>query len=179
MIELGDFTPAALLPAAQKFHERVMAGDREVLFRVNSFGGSVFAGLDLIQAVTDARARGLRVRCVVDTKAMSMGFVFLQTACDERMMTKRSTLLAHNGVLNGLPIGSARELDEAREMLHALDDAMSAVCAARLHLSLPEYRAKLRRHAWVMAYEEALAVGAVDRIVDPLLLPPVYLLASN
>lgn len=172
MIDVGAFSAQDLAPVRRKFAERVAAGDKVINFRINSFGGSVFDGLDLIQQVTDARARGVWVRCVVDTKAMSMGFVFLQTACDDRMMTPRAVLLTHNGSTGAQ--GTVDDLEEAMQMVRALNDAMARVCAARMGMPLERYKAKIRRHAWTMSADEALAVRAVDRVVDPLLLPPSY-----
>lgn len=172
MIELGDFDEDHLPDVTRLFMQAYARKDPVVTFRIDSFGGSVFDGLDLIQLVTDARAEGMRVRCVVDTKAMSMGFVFLQAACDERYMTKRSVLLSHNASTSTR--GDLGDIEEAAELLRALNDSMASVCASRLGMPLAEFREKIRDHAWIMSWEEALAVGAVDGVVDPLVLPPLF-----
>ncbi len=173
MIEIGDFSVEDLAPVQAKFDELVSGGAKVVVFRINSYGGSVRAGLDFIQAVDEARKRGVRTECVVDYKAMSMGFVFLQAACDVRIMTTRSILLAHSAS-SDFDRGTAVEIANELAYLQALDRAMSELSAARLFISVEEYRAKTTGRDWTMTWEEALDVGAIDRVVDPMSLPPLY-----
>jgi len=61
---------------------------------IDSYGGSVGAGMALIQVMRAAQARGLRIDCVVTGNAMSMGF-FILAACDNRYTLKDSLLLWH------------------------------------------------------------------------------------
>jgi ATP-dependent protease ClpP protease subunit len=75
MIEIGSFTDDDLAPAQAKFDELVSQGAKTVLFRINSNGGSIRAGLDLIQHLEQFRKSGGRVECVVDYRAYSMGFL--------------------------------------------------------------------------------------------------------
>jgi hypothetical protein len=58
--------------------------------------------------------------------------------------------------------------------LEALDRAMAEMCAARLFISVEEYRAKVFGRDWTLDYNDALDVGAIDRVVDPMTLPPLY-----
>lgn len=176
MIEITDFGDAELAPVLEKATELVDKGDKTLLFRINSFGGSIFAGMDLILAIEDLKKRGVTVQCVVDFKAMSMGFVFLQSVCDERLMTKRSTLLTHNGSTSTR--GTVEQIQEDAQLLAALNESMASTCADRLGMGLDEYKAKIAPGAWTMAWREALAVNAVDDIVDPADLPPLHRLAE-
>jgi ATP-dependent protease ClpP protease subunit len=178
MIEIGDVTEDDLAPARAKFDERVAAGDKVVTFRLNSFGGSVFDGMDFIQYVENAKkVNGVHVQCVVDSKAMSMGFAFLQSFCDERLMTKRSLLLAHNSSTRAQ--GTAEEIENQVKFSRALDAALAEVCAKRLKMPVAEYKAKIAHSDWTMAWEEALQVGAVDGTVDEATLPPLFPLAAK
>lgn len=61
---------------------------------INSPGGSVQAGLQLISSINMAQARGIRFRCIVPVLAASMGFQVL-AHCDERYSLKYSMLLFH------------------------------------------------------------------------------------
>jgi ATP-dependent protease ClpP protease subunit len=173
MIDVLDVASSDLAPAQKKFDELVAGGDKVVMFRINSFGGSVFEGMQFIQHVEDAkRANGVHVMCVVDFKAMSMGFAFMQSFCDDRLMTKRSVLLAHNSS-SGVK-GNAIEQEEQLQISRALDAALAEVCAARLKMSVADYKAKIAFHAWTMAWEEAMAAGAVDNTIDQSMLPAPY-----
>lgn len=173
MIEIKDVDEASLIPVTKKFDELVAQGDKTIMFRINSFGGSIFGGLDFIQHIEEAKKQNrIFVYCVVDTKAMSMGFAFLQSFCDERLMTKRSVLLAHNG--STMARGNSDQIEEARQMILALSEALAEQCAARLKISVKEYKAKIEKNAWTMAWEEALKVGAIDGTIDPMLLPPLH-----
>jgi ATP-dependent protease ClpP protease subunit len=173
MIEIGAVTAEDLAPAKAKFDELVKAGDKTVLFRINSFGGSVFEGIDFLQYIENTKkTQGIHVQCVVDTKAMSMGFVFLQSFCDERLMTKRSVLLAHNSSTRLQ--GTAEEIEKALKFSRALDAALAEICAKRLHMSVAAYKKKIAHNDWTFGWEEALKVGAIDGTVDEDSLPALY-----
>lgn len=175
LIEIGDISEALVVPVLKKFDERVEAGDKTINFRIDSFGGDIFLGMDFIQHVEDsARRNDLHVKCYVDKAAMSMGLVILESICDERFMTKRSVLLAHNGSAGAR--GTADEMGQQVEFLRALNVAMSEVVGSRLKIGVEAYRAKIAHGDWVFTWEEALAVGAVDAVVDPRDIPVAYVL---
>lgn len=177
LIEVSDIGGDELTPVLKKFDERVTAGDLEIMFRLDSYGGSIFAGLDFIQHVEDAtRNKGILVTCVVDTKAYSMAFVILQSgACTSRLMTERSTLLAHNG--RTTVKGTAVDIESEAKFLRALDESMASLVVKRMGtLSLSDYRYKVEGKDWTMASTEALEVNAVDDVVDPELLPDAFAL---
>lgn len=163
-VEIGDFDDEGLMAMYAGLIERLEAGDKVIYFRINSFGGSIFGGLDYMRVVNDVRKAGIRTVCVVDTRAYSMGAVFLEGACDERYLTKRSTLLFHNGSTEAA--GNANDLREAVALLDALNRSMALVVAGRLGMALDEYEARIAKHSWILAADEALAVGAVDGVVE-------------
>ena len=176
MIELSDIHEDELAPAVKKVEELVAAGSKEVMFRINSYGGAVFDGMEFIQAIEEHKKAGVRVICVVDFKAYSMGFAILQAVCDERLITKRSTLLAHK-VSSGVK-GNADAIEEELQSLRAWDLALAELCADRLKMSTEAYQEKVSRGDWTLAWKEALEVGAVDGVIDPKRLPPVYKLEA-
>lgn len=59
-------------------------------------------------------------------------------------------------------------------MLNALNEALAEIEGGRLKISVEEYKAKIAKRAWIMNWQEALDVGAVDGIVSPNSLPTVY-----
>jgi ATP-dependent protease ClpP protease subunit len=176
LITINDFGADELAPVRKKFDERATAGDTEIWFRLHSTGGDVFAGLDLIQHVEDTkRAKGIHTVCVVDFYAYSMAATFLQSnACDDRLMTKRSTLLFHR--VSGGASGTAKDMREAAAFMDAIDEAMAAMDSARMKISLPEFELKTDGRDWTLAWLEAVDVGAVDGLIDPTCLPAAYTL---
>lgn len=179
MIQVGAFDEAHLKPALDKFNERVAAGDKKILFKVNSNGGSLFEGMEFIQTMEDVKKStpGLIVECTVDWRASSMGFLFLQSeVCDQRFMTKRSFLLAHNGSTSAE--GGVEELQQAANRLRTFNKAMAEIGSKRLKISKEEYLSKISRMDWTMDWTEALRVGAVDAVKDSKTLPACYKLAE-
>lgn len=173
-IEIGDVGYEELSPVVQTFADRVNAGDKVILFRINSFGGSIFAGMDFIDLVTQVkRVQGIKVQCLVGTKAMSMGLVILESEmCDERYALPHSVFLAHNGSSGGE--GTAEQLRESAAILTALNAAMAQIIGSRLFMGPAAYSIMVAKHAWVFAGPEALAVGAIDALVRPESVPPLY-----
>jgi ATP-dependent protease ClpP protease subunit len=172
-IPVTEFDAAFLNPAADKFDELVDEGETKIWLQIDSFGGSIFDGMDFIKRIEDAKKRnpGVKTVCAVDVKAYSMGWALLQSgACDERVMTKRSTLLAHNA--SGGTKGTADQMEEDAELVRELSNALAEMCAARLKISVDEYKAKIDRRAWTFGWEKAVEIGGVDRVVDPSDIPP-------
>lgn len=138
-----------------------------VTLRISSYGGSIRYGLQLIQAVEDAKVEhGLRTVCLVDGPAYSMAFDLLQSgACDTRVMRLHSTLLAHRASREAS--GNMAALSEAARVLAALDRAFVLAAADRMGMTPEALQARIGDGpaGWIMAADEALAVHAVDAVV--------------
>lgn len=166
-VEVGDFDDEGLGAARASLAGHLAAlpetGPRVLTFRVNSWGGSVYDGLDFVREVNDLRHLGIRTVCVVDNRAMSMAFLFLQAACDERLAVPWAILLAHQ-VRGGAKGGAA---DLASEALHlaAINRAMALTISRRLGWPIEQYEELVRFGDWTLAADEAIAVGALDGYV--------------
>ncbi len=171
-IEIQDVFEEDLAGAKLNFDARVRLGDRVVAFKINSFGGSIFDGLDFIAHVARAKQiYGIRTQCYVDGKAVSMGLVMLESSmCDERYAVPGAFFLGHNGSSSAK--GTVEEIREAADLLAALNWGMSEIIGARLVFGPAGYRLKVAKHAWSFGAAEALAVGAIDAIVFSA--PPAY-----
>jgi len=107
---------------------------KNVLVRIQSPGGSVFAGFDMARDIEESN---VPVICVVDQYAASMAFYILQ-ACDVRVMTDRSIIMGHQvatssqGQLN-------RHLSTISELI-ALDSAMAHFITAKSKMTYDEYQ---------------------------------------
>lgn len=65
-----------------------------IVLLINSPGGEVYAGLNLIGAMKMAKSRGVRFDCAVTTMAASMAFQILAN-CDRRYVLNNTFLLWH------------------------------------------------------------------------------------
>lgn len=170
-IPVGDFNDEALGPIQKKFDERVEAGDTQIYFRIDSNGGAVDPGMDLINHIKDAKQRyGLKVNCQVEYKAYSMGFIFLQAVCDSRIAASDAMLMTHS-VAGSVQHAHADGFADALADLEAHNAMAAAICAPRLGLTESAYRAKVDHNEWWMGAKAALKAHAVDSISDQFPLP--------
>ncbi len=175
-VEINDVHDEEMISALTQFVGLVKSGEKEVTFRIDSFGGSIFLGMKFIQIIEDIkRLEGVHTVCVVDSKAMSMGIVILESGvCDMRLMTKRSVLLAHNA--SSRVEGTAEQMRQEASFLDALNTSLAEMVAGRAGLPTEFYKGKVAHGDWVMAWEEALSAGLIDGTVSPFdVAPPVLL----
>lgn len=173
-IFVGDFDEDHIIPAALQFQELVQNGAKEVVFRVHSFGGSYFLGMDFIAFVEDLKKReDVRTICLVDSRSMSMGLLFLESgACDVRLMTERSVLLTHKTSAGCQ--GNSNAIRECLGELNAIDEATDRMVSARIGMPLKEYRRRIATGAWTLAASDALKFHFVDGLIDASEVPPNY-----
>lgn len=173
MIEIGSIYSDEIKVAQLKIDDQVESGNKQIVLRINSNGGGIFTGLDFIQYLDELKKDGVRITCVVDHRAISMAFVILQAACDERLATDRALFLAHNGSVKSEG-GTKEDLEEDVDLLATLNENMARICSKRMGMKLEEYKKHLHdKKSWIFGPEEALRVHAIDKIVDPKDLPPV------
>lgn len=85
---------------------------------INSPGGSVEAGLQLVEAIHIAQSRGVTVRCAVSTLAASMAFIILNE-CNERYALSNSLLLFHPA--RAMLMFATIRAEDARKMAEDLE----------------------------------------------------------
>jgi len=142
---------------------------KELYFKINSTGGEVETGNDLIDAIEQA---GIPTVCVADHQASSMALAVLES-CDKRYMTKRTFLMAHEIMASGV-VGNEHQLEQEVETLRVLNRAMMEHLAARTGMSIEKLLAKTNNKMWFMNWPEALKVHMVDGIwKDVRTMPPV------
>ncbi len=143
------------------------AGADTVMLEINTPGGSADEGHEMSRIIENAP---ITVACVVDGKAASMGMYLLQS-CDVRVMTKRSYLMVHQVAF--IVRGGARitqsSADDMREHLGVATRGYVEWVAHRMKVSVKDILAKIDRGGeWFISWEEALKVGAVDKVIsDP------------
>jgi ATP-dependent protease ClpP protease subunit len=89
----GDVT-ADIVVQADQVRMLASKGHKTINLIINSPGGSVYAGLQFINAMIAAQSKDVKFKCYVGGMAASMAFQFL-AHCDERYATPYALLLWH------------------------------------------------------------------------------------
>lgn len=121
-----------VMQLVERVEELSSASKEPINILINSPGGSVFAGIQLVEAIHIAQNRGVTIRCAVSTMAASMAFIIL-AECDERYAFSNSLLLFHPASV-GIMFGVLRA-EQARaiaEDLEAINDDMSDLMKAAM-----------------------------------------------
>ncbi|MGB0589566.1 MAG: ClpP family protease [Myxococcota bacterium] len=159
-IELNGSISRQMIQSAQskllKFDEK---SHEPVWIRLNSGGGSVDAGLILIDTMQAVESP---VYCVVESKAYSMAAIIL-TFCERRYALDHATIMLHEA-----SYGTAGEDPSIRSRLDFLTrylDLLHVEIAKKLNMRVDVYRAKIRDAWWLMAHE-AKKAGVIDEVIS-------------
>lgn len=90
---IGPIGPE-VIAKADTLEKLSVESDDPITLIINSPGGQVLPGLQLISAMRVAQSRGVKIRCLVPIMAASMAFQFL-AECSERYAFANSLLLFH------------------------------------------------------------------------------------
>lgn len=146
----------------QKAQARILELDEQskepIWLRINSGGGSVEAGLVLIDTIGGIQSP---IYCVVESKAYSMAAIIL-TFCDRRYALPHATIMLHEA-----SYGTAGEDPSNRSRLDFLArylDRLHIQIASRLEMPVDSYRARIRDAWWLLA-DEAAKAGVIDAVI--------------
>jgi ATP-dependent Clp protease, protease subunit len=154
-VPVSDASADRLIALIEGADQRKLEG---LVIEINTPGGSVESGRLISRAIESAVTP---IYCLVDGDAASMGMYILQS-CPQRLMTKRSMLMAHNpsaGVQ-----GQEQDFLNVAAMLKATGDALGEHVCHRMLLEPKDCRSRFDGKEWWLGYDEALKVGAIDRV---------------
>lgn len=157
----GGVTFDSMKGAQKKLLELDAEGNEPIWIRINSPGGSVDAGLILIDTL---KAVDSPVHCIVESSAYSMAAILL-TYCDKKYGMPHATFMLHEA-----SYGTAGEDPSNRSKLDFLTkylDRLHEEIAKNLKMDLKKYRARIR-DAWWMLADEAKSIGLIDQIITNL-----------
>ena len=147
------------MKAAQKrLLELDAEGHDPIWIRINSPGGSVDAGLILIDTMEAIESP---TYCVVESSAYSMAAILL-TFCDKKFGLPHATYMLHEA-----SYGTAGEDPQNRSKLDFLTkylDRLHEEIAKNIKMDLKKYRARIR-DAWWMLSDEAKSIGLIDEVI--------------
>lgn len=128
---------------------------------LNSPGGDVMAGLEIINYIKSLQSRDKQIICIAHN-AMSMAFVIFQY-CSKRYILYSSTLMQHQMAL-GVK-GKLYDINSRMSYLNSLELKINQDQATRLNISLDKFT-KLIQNDWWMYSEDILLNNAADKIVS-------------
>src|SRR5438093_7596257 len=135
----------------------------DIQFYINSPGGSVSAGLGIIDTMRCLRC-DVATTCI--GMAASMGACLLAGGTKgKRAVLQNSQVMLHQPLIGGVLQGPATDLGiEAAHMLR-LRDRLYKLMAAYTGKSAEQIHRDFDRNKWLFA-EEAVEYGACDRVLD-------------
>ena len=135
-------------------------GKSEVRLHINSYGGDVFAGLAIYEAVK--KCKGLSIH--VDGVAASMAAVI--ALCGKPLhMGRYSRLMVHR--VSGAVNGSAEDMKQTAGLIESLETDLAQIMSGRMNMKPEEVKRRYFDGSdhWFTA-EEAHAAGLADGITD-------------
>lgn len=144
---------------------RDLPGDLWVV--INSYGGSVAAGMEIAKVLYGEQRAGNRVVCVAQNAVVSMAFN-LYTHCDVKVATAKTYFLFHRlryANLDGGPPLTARNIRLAALELDKLDALFDSGNAEALHMT-PEVYSLHADQETPWNERKLRDLGYVDQIVE-------------
>jgi hypothetical protein len=93
-IEIIDVIDAGIIEKAQQLEKMTRTSTEAVTILINSPGGYIDPGFVFVDAVEQAKARGVKVKCATGVLSASMAFIIL-SHCSERYALPNTMLLFH------------------------------------------------------------------------------------
>ena len=128
---------------------------------INSPGGDVMAGLEIVNYIKSLQTREKQVICIAHN-AMSMAFVIFQY-CSQRYILYSSTLMQHQMSL-GVK-GKLYDINSRMSYFNSLELKINQDQATRLNMTLADFTHLIQNDWWLYA-EDILLNKAADKIVS-------------
>lgn len=162
---LESYIAKGLITPESRIRAAIAAAGPEIELYINSFGGDVFAGNEMIIALKAAMAAGKSVEVVVGATAFSMAanmIVMLPGAA--KISAYSNTRIGFHGAYT-YTVGGAESHSDSAEMLAGINaQVISAIkakgCKAKVEEWFSEGRVKF------LTASQALKMGLIDSIVD-------------
>lgn len=158
--EIDDDTVKAFKAQLQA---NIDAGQKTIIVEIDTPGGSLGAGMEMIKAIERAP---VPVMCVVDGGGLSMGLAVLQS-CDVRTMTSRSALMGHE--VASAARGQTTQAQNFADVLHVLNQALANQICSKAKVSPEAYLKRISGgREWWMTSADAAKAGFIDFEVESL-----------
>jgi len=148
--------------AIKSLNEFASDSTKPVYLVLNSPGGSVLDGFELVNTLEVLESKKIETICVVETMAYSMAAI-LATYCSKTYIHKFASLMYHPASY-GIS-GSVTKINTRVNFTNNYLHILSKDVAKRLKMTVEAYEAKVHDEWWLTA-EEALRAGIVVGILD-------------
>ena len=128
---------------------------------INSPGGDVIAGLEIINYIKSLQKRSKQIICI-SHNAMSMAFAIFQY-CSQRYILYSSTLMQHQMSLKVQ--GKLYDINSRMSYLNTLENKLNQDQASRLGMSVQNFT-NLIQNDWWLYSEDIIKYKAADKIVS-------------
>ncbi|WP_318463085.1 ClpP-like prohead protease/major capsid protein fusion protein [Photobacterium leiognathi] len=134
-------------------------GTQDAEFRIQSYGGSVYEGLAMYNAIKAHKGKTIGV---VDGLVASISSYFLM-ACDEIQMPENAKLMIHDPSIGAW--GGENEIQSALTQLKNAKQTIADAYAERCGKSLEDVLQAMEKETWFTA-SQALEFGLIDTVID-------------
>ena len=128
---------------------------------INSPGGDVMAGLEIINYIKSLQQRSKQIICI-SHNAMSMAFVIFQY-CSNRYILYSSTLMQHQMSLTLQ--GKLYDINSRMSYINTIEHKLISDQASRLGMSLVNFTSLIQNDWWIYS-EDIIKYNAADKIVS-------------
>ena len=157
--EVNDTT--ASLIVAQLLYLEAQDPDKDIMFYINSPGGSVTAGMAIYDTMQHIKPD---VSTICVGLAASMGaFLLSSGAKGKRMALPNAEIMIHQP--SGGSQGQCTDIQIQAEQILKIKNRLNAILAKNTGKSVEQVAADCERDHFMTA-EEAMAYGLVDRVID-------------
>ena len=133
---------------------------KNIYVYINSNGGSVESGSDIIENIKYLNSTGYNITCVAQ-KAYSMAFHIFQH-CKQRYITSSSTLMQHQMSLG--VNGNYENIKTYLEMVEEMNEELINYSAKRIKMSPSSFKNKIMNDWWFYG-KNAIENNIADKIV--------------
>lgn len=128
---------------------------------VDSYGGSVYDGLGLVNIVTSSKTP---VHTYCYSKGMSMGLIIFISG-HKRFIHENAYLMFHQ--LSSLVIGTNQDLIDETKSINSLNKRLMKIVRKRTSITKKQMKKKnLRKVDWFITGKKALKLNAADELIE-------------
>lgn len=138
-VELIGVVDETALDLADKINNISKKNNEEITMLINSPGGSVTTGMIVVDSMRQAKARGVKFKCLSTVLSASMAYIIL-AECNRRYVMKNTLLLWHEISLS-VRGAKLRELMDSLPPLLALQDRVDMDLKRAMNVSDGFYNA--------------------------------------
>ena len=155
----GEVAPVKI---AQLMNELMNKTSTELFIFLDTPGGDVFAGLELVNYIKTLESLNRTVSCIAN-KAYSMGFVILQY-CTNRYITPHAKVMQHQMALGGVG-GSLFNINSYMRFINSLEAQTGLDQATRINMSYDKFITAVRDDWWIYG-RDIIHHNVADEVVN-------------